>query len=97
MTKEKAIIAYNTAFAQNIITRLSTDKKGAAVSAPLTFKLETPLEDIHANLLLGKTRHSDTPAAFVKQGKAIKVLARFCLLESDKGVNTPLPCFRIAG
>lgn len=97
MTKEKAIIAYNTAFAQNIVTRLAPGNGASAGSAPMTFKLETPLEDIHASLLQGKVRHSDTQGAFVKEGKAIKVLARFCLLESNKGANTPLLCFLIAG
>lgn len=101
MTKEKAIVAYNTAFARNIVSRLSPEEPpadgGKAAPAPLTFKLETPLEDIHADLLQGKARQSETPAAFVRRGKAIRVLARFCLLESDKGPNTPLLCFLIAG
>lgn len=97
MTKEKAIIAYNTAFAQNIVTRLAAGEGTSGGSEPMTFKLETPLEEIHKSLLNGKTRYSDTSGAFVKHGKAIKVLARFCLLETNKGANTPLLCFLIAG
>jgi len=97
MTKEKAIIAYNTAFAQNIVNRIAASDGVPAGAAPMTFKLETPLEEIHKNLLSGKVRFSDTSGAFVKHGKAIKVLARFCLLETNKGANTPLLCFLIAG
>lgn len=95
MTKEKAIVAYNTAFAQNIIAKLSGEAKDVDKGRPLTFKLDTPLEQIHEDLLHGKSQYRDTRAAFVKNDKIIRVGARFCLLESDKGPNTSLLCYLI--
>ena len=96
MTKEKAIVAYNTAFADNIVSRLTASGKGADKDSPLTFKLDTPLEEIHGVLLRGKVRYRDTRAAFIKKDKIIQVGARFCLLESDKGPSTSLLCYLMA-
>lgn len=97
MTKEKAIVAYNTAFALNVVSKLTGEAKHMDKGSPLTFKLDTPLEQIHEDLLLGKSRYRDTRAAFVKNDKILRVGARFCLLESDKGSNTSLLCYLMAG
>lgn len=96
MTKEKAIVAYNSAFAHAIIGKLSPEEGTDASGEPLTFKLETPLETIHTELLAAKTRFHETSAAFLRQQKMVSARARFCLLDAGKGKNSPLLCYLMA-
>lgn len=95
MTAEKAIIAYNSAFAETIISGLAAKNRTKPKDAnlPLTFRLATPLETIHSKLLSGDVRYHDTKASFVQKNKTINAGARFCLIKSDASGNHPLLCF----
>jgi len=95
MTAEKAIIAYNSAFAKTIISGLAPKgiPKGKDKNDPLTFRLATPLDSIYGNLASGKAQYHDTKASFVQRGKTIDIDARFCLIKSENSGSQPLLCF----
>lgn len=99
MTAEKAIIAYNSAFAETIIAGLAAKNRTKAKDSkkngniPLTFRLATPLEAIYSKLLSGDVRYHDTKASFVQRDKTINAGARFCLIKSEGSGNHPLLCF----
>lgn len=95
MTAEKAIIAYNSAFAETIIARLTPKRepKGKDKNDRLTFRLAIPLEPIYEELVSGNAQYHDTKASFVWQRKTININARFCLIRSAYSGNHPLLCF----
>ncbi len=95
MTAEKAIIAYNNAFAETIVSGLApqAEPNGKNTNTPLTFRLATPLETIYRDLASGKSRYHDTKASFVQLDKTKNTDARFCLIKSESSSNHPLLCF----
>lgn len=95
MTAEKAIIAYNGAFARQILAGLApeTDRKRKPGNISLTFRLATPLETIYDDLVSDIGRYRDTKASFVQADKTIDTYARFCLIRSETGGKHPLLCF----
>lgn len=95
MTVEKAIIAYNSAFARQIITGLAPEagSKKKQGNMSLTFRLATPLKTIYDDLVSDTARYRDTKASFVQADKKIDSYARFCLIKSETGGKHPLLCY----
>ena len=93
VSREKRLIAQNSAFGDKILGSLISPDKWDDADTIIRFSLARPIEQIVRELMGDGTPFVETNVAFSRGTAIVQLIGRFCLLNPRSTDASPLLCF----
>lgn len=93
LTKEKKLIAQNSAFRDKVLGSLVVPDQWDEADTIVRFTLGRPIDRIVRDLIEAKKTYVDTNVAFNRGSAIVQLVGRFCLLNVRATDASPLLCF----
>lgn len=93
VSREKRLIAQNTAFGDKILGALVAPDKWDDANTIIRFSLARPINRIVRELLIDGTPFAETNVSFSRGSAIVQMIGRFCLLKPHNTDASPLLCF----
>ncbi len=93
VSREKKLIAQNSAFGEKILGALVSPDMWDDADTIIRFSLGKPIDRIVRDLMGESTPFVETNVAFSRGSTIVKMIGRFCLLNPRISDTSPLLCF----
>lgn len=93
VTREKRLVAQNSAFGDRILGSLVVPDQWDEADKIVRFSLARPIERIIRDLVEKRSTYVETNVAFSRGSTIVQMIGRFCLLNQRATDTTPLLCF----
>lgn len=93
VSREKRLIAQNSAFGDHILGTLVAPDKWEEADKIIRFSLGRPIDRIFRNLMREETPFVETNVAFSRGAEMVQMIGRFCLLNRRSTDTSLMLCF----